>query len=348
MKTRAPLLLISLFLLSAAAFGGDSREGFYVRLGLGPSWFEEIKQEREMPDFPALPYGSPEMNRYQRLNVEEGGLGEASVGYSFGNQRFELMFSGAQANLWSDGGVVYYEGAPLADSNSDSPYEHNSDSPPYEHNSDSPPYEHNSDSPPYGYGNWSSYTYFEDLTIHTLSLNFYYDFPSKRSRVVPYLGYGAGAAFVDIPGRQHVSWNGPWYGDEPTPEPMPTEPPYDDNGNDSGNSSEGDGSGDNGGDYRDDPPPTQPGWPTPYYADRAIDLSGASFMSAFYGGVEYRIVSDLYLGFRLGYVYIGDVETEDERYDDRFPFGGFRGGRDMEISGLSHWSAVLTLRLLRL
>ena len=56
MKTRAPLLLISLFLLpAAAALGGDSRDGFYVRLGLGPSWFEEIKQERDASDFPFLP-----------------------------------------------------------------------------------------------------------------------------------------------------------------------------------------------------------------------------------------------------------------------------------------------------
>lgn len=348
MKTRAPLLLISLFLLpAAAALGGDSRDGFYVRLGLGPSWFEEIKQERDGSDFPFLPYGLPERSRYHRLNAEEAGLGEASIGYSFGNQRFELAFAGVQSDLWSDGGAVYYEGAPLVGADSASPSNASeSDSPPDVNGSDSPPYVNGSDSPPYGYGGWSSHTYFDDLTIHALTINVYYDFPSKRGRVVPYIGFGAGAAFVDIPGRQHVSWNGPWY-DEPGygDDPAPAEPPHDESGD--GDSDNGNGGSDGGGSYGDDPPPTQPGWPVPYYYDRAVDLSGTSFMSAMYGGVEYRIASDVYLGFRLGYVYIGDVEAEAD-WENRFPFGEFGGGSDIEVSGLNYWSTILTLRLLRL
>ncbi len=337
MRSRAPAMLICLFLLPAFALAGDdSREGVYVRFGLGPSWFDGLELERSDSPLP-LPYGFNAGARNMPLETEEAGLGEAAVGYSFNNHRLELMFSAGQAEVWSRPatrlgfGSSYY-----GDNNSDggSWLEDEKETP---------------ESPPYGGWGYSSgwgtsSSEYEELTIRALSLNAYIDFPSKKGRVVPYVGIGAGAAFVDLPSRQYAVYDGPWYGPmyDGVPEPddgfnSPEEPTDNENsGGDPGSEGRGDGGG---------PIPTEPGWPWPgaFEGSRQTDASGASFMYAFYGGVDYRIVSDVYLGMRIGYVRVGDVEADQEPV-----WGGVRGYQTVEIDGLSHWTAVMTLRLLRL
>ncbi len=316
MRSRAPAMLICLFLLPAFALAGDdSREGVYVRFGLGPSWFDGLELERSDSPLP-FPYGFNAGARNMPLETEEAGLGEAAVGYSFNNHRLELMFSAGQAEVWSKPatrlgfGSSYYGGSNI-----------------------------NSGGWAYGGGWGTSSSEYEELTIHTLSLNAYIDFPSKKGRVVPYVGIGTGAAFVDLPSRQYAAYGGSWYGPVGVPEPgdgfNPPEEPTD-SGGDPGSEGRGDGGG---------PIPTEPGWPWPgaFEGSRQTDVSGASFMYAFYGGVDYRIVSDVYLGMRIGYVRVGEVEADMEP-----AWGGVRGYQTAEIDGLSHWTAVMTLRLLRL
>ena len=328
MKSRASAMLVCLFLLPAAVLAGDdSRDGVYVRFGLGASWFDGLELERSDSLLP-LPYDFFDA-RDMPLETEEAGLGEAAVGYSFNNHRLEIMFSGMQTDVWSrSGGYFGYEPVYYGDdsnSDGDGSLENGNETP------DSPPYN--------GYGGWGSISFeYDELTIQTLSLNGFFDFPSKKGRVVPYVGYGAGAAFVDLPSRHYV-YGVPWYGGFPEPadgSSSPDEPTESDPGPE--------GRDDDG----DDPMPTEPGWPWtggPFEGSWQMDVSGASFMYAFYGGVDYRIVSDVYLGMRIGYVRIGDVETDLEP-----AWGGVRGYHNptVEIDGLSHWTAVLTIRLLRL
>lgn len=348
MKSRASAMLICLFLLPSAALAGDdSRDGVYVRFGLGAGWFDGLELERSDSLLP--PYGFFDA-RDMPLETEEAGLGEAAVGYSFNNYRLEIMFSAEQADVWSRSGgyfgyePVYYGAVGVGGGSLEDGLEDGNETP------DSPPYDGYG-----GYGGWGSISFeYEELTIQTLSLNGFFDFPSKKGRVVPYVGYGAGAAFVDLPSRHYVyggpwydyggyDYGGPWYDGVPEPADSSDSP---EGPTDNGNNGEG-GPGPEGRDDRDDPMPTEPGWPWtggPFEGSRQTDASGASFMYAFYGGVDYRIASDLYLGMRLGYVRIGDVETHLE---PAWGVGGYRNPT-VEIDGLSRWTAVLTLRLLRL
>ena len=276
MKSRAPAMLICLFLLPAVALAGDdSRDGVYIRFGLcsSPYLFDNfvlgltLEPELERRDsLQPLKYGfSDGRNRLMDTQVE--GLGEAAVGYSVKNYRLELMFSylATGAEIWG------WEIWQYAD---------------------------------------STFATSDNLTIHTLSLNGYFDFLSKKGRIVPYIGYGAGVAFVDLPSRPYVVWH-------------------------------------DGGGYVGDPIPTESGWPWPgpFEGSRQTDVSGSSFMYAFYGGVDYRIASDVYLGLRIGYVRVGEVEADLEPV-----WVNARGYQNwtVEINGLSHRTAVLTLRLLRL
>ena len=51
----------------------------------------------------------------------------------------------------------------------------------------------------------SSMASVDDLTVHTLSLNAYYDIPLARSRVTPYLGAGLGLSFAELSGLHFQS-----------------------------------------------------------------------------------------------------------------------------------------------
>ena len=291
MKFRALPLTVALLTLAAAAFADDdSRKGVYVRFAAGPSMFDSLEERRVGVNFP-LPYG-PAFSEYRRLNAEDSRLGEAALGYSFGNQRVETMFSSTSAEIWDYSGAVDYPTSP------------------------------------YG-GWWHIGASYDRLSIRTFSLNAYYDFPSKRGRVSPYFGFGAGAAFVNLPAHEFWSWEGPWYGDDSdasTEEPTPD--------TDAQTSEEGESPEEGG-----DPLPTEPPvWNGYYYGERESELSEVSFLTSIFGGVEYRLSSDVRIGLRLGYDRFGDVESDMD--------GGWGGA--VEIRGLSRWSVAATLRLLRL
>lgn len=179
---------IAILLAAFALFGAstshaipeDTRPaGWYVAVGVGANRAATMQQagdNRDTTCYPTrdcrhLPGGMPSGYRWSYdLHPDTGAAFELAVGRTFRLVRLELAVSRQEIDLeQAFTGSTYLDGSaivPLPDS---------------------------------GYASTSTASV-DDLTLHTLSVNAYYDVPLPRSRVTPYLGVGLGLSFADLSG----------------------------------------------------------------------------------------------------------------------------------------------------
>ena len=183
MPYRIAVLLAVFVLLGPGvlhAMTEDARPaGWYVAVGVGASRAATMKQaghNRDTTCYPnedcsLLPGGMPSGYRwFYDLHSDTGAAFEFAVGRTFHPVRLELAIGRQAMDVAQQfTGSTYLDGSaivPVADS---------------------------------GY-TASSTSGVDDLTLHTLSLNAYYDVPLARSRLTPYLGAGLGVAFAELSG----------------------------------------------------------------------------------------------------------------------------------------------------
>ena len=180
----AAAALLAVLALSGAAvsqtMAGDlPSSGWYVSLGVGASRAATMKQSghnRDTVCYPTrdcrhLPAGMPTGFRWNYdLESGPGTAFEMTVGRAFPLLRLELAGSRQSMNVEQEfTAITYLDGSALVRL-ADSAYTS------------------------------TSTGGVDDLTIHTLSLNAYYDMPLARSHITPYVGAGLGLAFVELSG----------------------------------------------------------------------------------------------------------------------------------------------------
>ena len=156
--------------------------GWYIAVGVGASRAATMKQaghNRDTTCYPNddcrhLPGGMPAGYRwFYDLHPDTGAAFELAVGRTFRVFRLELAASRQAFDVEQKfTGATYLNGSaimPAADS---------------------------------GYASTST-AKADALTLHTLSLNAYYDVPLARSRVTPYLGVGLGLSFAELSGLHY-------------------------------------------------------------------------------------------------------------------------------------------------
>ena len=179
-------LLVSVVLSAAAtspAMSEGSRDaGWYIAVGAGASRAAVMKQagdNRDTTCYPDddcshLPGGMPSGYRWSYLlHPDIGTAFELAVGRTFHTIRLEVSASRRAFDMEQEfRGTSYLGGAPRAPVD-DSGYR-------------------------------SSATAGVDaLTVHTLAVNAYYDFPLSRSPVTLYLGAGVGLSFAELSGLHY-------------------------------------------------------------------------------------------------------------------------------------------------
>lgn len=163
----------------------DARHaGWYVAIGVGASRAATMQQAGDNRDticYPTrdcrhLPGSMPSGYRwFYDLHPDTGAAFELAVGRTFRPVRLELAVSRQVIGLeQAFSGATYLDGSPIvpvADS---------------------------------GYTSTSTASV-DDLTLHALSVNAYYDVPLSRSRITPYLGIGLGLSFAELSGLHFQS-----------------------------------------------------------------------------------------------------------------------------------------------
>ena len=163
-----------------AAAQSGSRSGWYVGGGVGSNWASDIDQEgwnRETTCYPtdacfdADPV--PEVSGYRwryDIPAAAGAAFELSVGRMFNRARLELSLGQRKNDLdQMFRSITDYDGTPLGERRGGTVVSN-------------------------GRGS------IDNLTVRTLSLNAYYDFPDAFGGISPYLGIGLGPAFVKVSG----------------------------------------------------------------------------------------------------------------------------------------------------
>ena len=180
-RTAALLTIIVLFGASASQAISEAAApaGWYIAVGVGANWASTMKQaghNRDTTCYPTrdcrrLPGGMPSGYRwYYDLNPGTGTAFELAVGRAFDPVRLELAVNRQTIDLEQQfTGSTYLDGSAIV------PVENS------------------------GYTS-SSTASVDGLTIHTLSLNAYYDVSLAHSRVTPYLGAGLGLSFAELSG----------------------------------------------------------------------------------------------------------------------------------------------------
>ena len=163
---------------------GKRHAGWYLSVGAGASGAATVEQagrNRDTTCYPNddcrhLPGGTPAGYRwYYDLHPDTGPTFELAVGRALHDFRLELAASGQVFNMeQAFTGSSYLDGStrrliPEADR---------------------------------AYASTNTATV-DDLTIHSLTLNAYYDIALARSRITPYLGVGLGVAFAELSGLHY-------------------------------------------------------------------------------------------------------------------------------------------------
>ncbi len=169
-----------------SSLAGESREPpaldprWYIGAGIGVNWAPNLDQEgwnREQTCYPtsncfdADPV--PEVSGYRwryDIDTNVGPAFELTIGRIFDRARLELSFAQSNNDInQSFRGITYYDGTPIKERSDDTVVS-------------------------------DTHASINDLTIRTLSLNGYYDFPWMYRGVSPYVGVGLGIAFVEVSG----------------------------------------------------------------------------------------------------------------------------------------------------
>ena len=173
-------ILVLLCSISDVAAQSRERSGWYVGGGIGSSWASDMDQEgwnRETTCYPtdacfdADPV--PAIPGYRwRYDVDAfpGAAFEISAGRIFNRTRLELSLGQRKNNTdQMFRSITYYDGTPREERSSSTVVSNARNS-------------------------------IDNLTVRTLSLNAYYDFPDAYRGISPYLGVGLGPAFVKVSG----------------------------------------------------------------------------------------------------------------------------------------------------
>ena len=183
--------------LAQSGAGGRPRSGWYVGVGGGANWASDIDQEgwnRETTCYPtdacfdADPI--PEISGYRWLydiDAASGAMFEISGGLIFDRTRMELSFAQRKDDLdQMFRSITEYDGTSLEDRRGGSVVS-------------------------------NARASIDHLTVRTLALNAYYDFPDAYRGISLYLGGGLGPAFVELSGLhfstdyEDTSGNAPTY-----------------------------------------------------------------------------------------------------------------------------------------
>ena len=228
---------------------GPPRSGWYLGGGIGLNWASEMDQEGWNRDpicyptdgcFDANPI--PEMSGYRwRYNIgtATGAAFELSAGHMFDRTRLELSLAQRKNGLdQMFRSITEYDGTPLGEQSGSAVVSRSQAS-------------------------------IDHLTVRTVTLNAYYDFPiAARARFSPYVGAGLGPGFVKVSGVRFSSEYEDTSGNAPAYDP-----------------------------------------PLSFYASRQdADLSALVLAGHLHAGFDYSLGDNALLGLKLTYSMMGKVE----------------------------------------
>ena len=159
---------------------GERAGGWYVGGGIGSNWASAMDQEGWNRDPICYPTDAcfdadpvPEISGYRwryDIAAAAGAMFELSAGRIFNRTRLELSFAQRKNDLdQMFRSITDYDGAPMEERRGGTVVS-------------------------------DTRTSINNLTVRTLSLNAYYDFPDAYHGISPYLGVGLGPAFVEVSG----------------------------------------------------------------------------------------------------------------------------------------------------
>ena len=226
-----------------------ARSGWYLGGGIGSNWASDMDQEGWNRDPICYPTDAcfdadpvPEISGYRwryDIDAAAGAAFELSVGRIFNRTRLELSLTHRKNGLDQRfRRITDYDGTRMEDR-------------------------------PGGTVVSNSRASIDHLTVRTLSLNAYYDFPDAYHGISPYLGVGLGPAFIEVSGVRFSS-------------------DYQDT---SGNA------------QAHDPPLSF------YNSHQDEDLSDTVLAGHLYAGADYSLNDKVLLGLKLTYSMMGTVES---------------------------------------
>ena len=266
--------------------GRSPRSGWYVGGGIGSNWASEMDQEgwnRETTCYPTAACFDadlvPEISGYRwryDIGAAAGAVFEISGGRIFDRTRLELSLAQRKNGLdQMFHSITDYDGMPMQErrgttvvSNARASIDH--------------------------------------LSVSTLSLNAYYDFPGAFGGISPYLGAGLGPAFVKVSGL-HFSTD------------------YEDT---SGNA------------QAYDPPLSF------YNSRQDADLSDTVLAGHLYAGADYGLNTKTLLGLKLTYSMMGDIESSDGYSHHPFHVQDPDLPNYNTFTGSHSWALTLTVKRL--
>ncbi len=164
-----------------SAAGEAKRSGWYIGAGVGLNWTSEMEQAGRNRDTICYPNNdctgaAPGGYRwYYDLPADGGAAFEISAGRMFDRARLELSLTERRNDVEQKfTGITYLDGSAIVPDPASNYTE-------------------------------SAATEIDRLTVRTVSLNVYYDFPLAKSRLTPYLGAGVGVSFVKLSGLYYHS-----------------------------------------------------------------------------------------------------------------------------------------------
>ena len=272
--------------LAQSRAGGPPRSGWYVGGGIGSNWASDMDQEgwnRETTCYPtdacfdADPV--PEISGYRwryDIDAAAGAEFELSAGRIFDRTRLELSLGQRKNGLdQMFRGITYYDGTPREERRGSTVVS-------------------------------NARASIDNLTLRTLSLNAYYDFPDAYCGISPYLGVGLGPAFVKVSGVRFST-------------------DYQDT---SGNT------------QAYDPPLSF------YNSHQDTDLSDTVLAGHLHAGADYSLNDKTLLGLKLTYSMMGDIEASSgyslhpfHERDPNFP------NHNM-FTGTRYWTLAFTVKFL--
>ena len=273
-------------LLAQSGAGGPPRSGWYIGGGIGSNWASDMDQEgwnRETTCYPtdacfdADPV--PEISGYRwryDIDAATGAAVDISAGRIFDRTRLELSLAQRKNSLnQMFRSITDYDGMPMEKRSGGTVVS-------------------------------NARASIDHLSVRTLSLNAYYDFPDAVGGISPYLGAGLGPAFVKV-SELHFSTD------------------YEDT---SGNA------------QAYDPPLSF------YNSRQDADLCDMVLAGHLYAGADYGLNAKTLLGLKLSYSMLGDIEASGgyslhpfHERDPDFP-------NHNTFTGPRYWTLALTVKFL--
>ena len=273
-------------LLAQSGTGGSPRSGWYIGGGIGSNWASDLDQEGRNRETTCYPTDAcfdanpvPEISGYRwryGIDADAGAAFEISAGRIFDRIRLELSLTQRKNNLNQIfRGITDYDGMPMEERSGGTVVS-------------------------------NARASIDHLSVSTLSLNAYYDFPGAFGGISPYLGAGLGPAFVKVSGV-HFSTD------------------YEDT---SGNA------------QAYDPPLSF------YNSRQDADLSDTVLAGHLYAGADYGLNTKTLLGLKLTYSMMGAIESSGGYSFHPFHKRDSDLPNHNTFTGARYWTLALTVKRL--